>query len=218
MERLPRLLVPLAVSLSVSLVGFIGAPVALASAVTPAKGPDMVPAPAGAAWPLHPEPEVVSGFAPPTSRWGPGHRGVDLRGALGQPVRAAVAGTVTFAGRLAGRGVVVVSHGRTRTTYEPVTASVGVGDPVRAGTMLGRLELFGSHCFPAACLHWGLLAGERYLDPLSLVGSGPVRLLPWRTGHGGSGTAGPGSGTLPPDGVPQLPGWRPLGDAALFRA
>jgi murein DD-endopeptidase MepM/ murein hydrolase activator NlpD len=140
---------------------------------------------------------------------------VDLRGTVGQRVRAARAGTVTFAGRLAGRGVVVVSHGDTRTTYEPVAASVDVGDRVRAGAAIGALELLGSHCLPAACLHWGLLEGERYLDPLTLVGAGPVRLLPW-LGAAGPGPTGLGRavGAL----VPQLPSWRPPGDTALFRA
>ncbi len=182
-----------------------------------ALGPAPAPAQPDAVWPLDPQPEVVSGFDPPTSTWGAGHRGVDLLGSPGQPVRAARAGTVTFAGRLAGRGVVVVSHGATRTTYEPVAASVPVGDHVDAGTRIGRLELLGSHCLPRACLHWGLLEGERYLDPLTLVGGGPVRLLPWLGGAGAVvaplARAGDPSGAV----VPQLPGWRPLGRAALFR-
>jgi peptidase M23-like protein len=136
-------------------------------------------APADGVWPLDPRPEVVSRFDPPESRWGAGHRGVDLAGRVGQPVRAAAPGRVTFAGRLAGRGVVVVDHGGTRTTYEPVAATVAVGDTVHAGATLGRLELFASHCFPRACLHWGLVEGAgHYLDPLTLVGAGPVRLLP----------------------------------------
>ena len=135
-------------------------------------------APGSGVWPLDPRPEVVAAFAPPATSYGPGHRGVDLRGRVGQPVRAAEAGTVTFAGRLAGRGVVVVSHGDTRTTYEPVEATVAVGDEVPAGAALGTLQLFGSHCFPRSCLHWGLLRGDTYLDPLSLVGAQPVRLLP----------------------------------------
>lgn len=178
----------------------------------PARAVDATPAPAGGAvWPLDPQPEVVSPFHPPASRWGAGHRGVDLLGAVGASVRAAQPGTVTFAGRLAGRGVVVVSHGSTRTTYEPLTATVAVGDPVDAGTVLGRLELLGSHCLPRACLHWGLLEGERYLDPLTLVGGGPVRLLPLDAG------AEP-PWDLPASPVPQLPGWQPLGQGALFRA
>lgn len=140
-------------------------------------------APAGV-WPLQPVPSVVRAFDPPTSTWGAGHRGVDLAGSVGEAVRAALAGTVTFAGSLAGRGVVVVDHGATRTTYEPVTPSVTVGDEVRAGEVIGTLTLTLSHCLPSACLHWGLIrnADDVYLDPLSLIGLGaPVRLLPlWR--------------------------------------
>lgn len=133
--------------------------------------------PAGV-WPLDPEPEVVAGFDPPADRYGAGHRGVDLAGAAGQAVRTALAGEVTFAGRLAGKGVVTVTHGDTRTTYEPVTASVTVGDAVGAGDVIGTLEPFASHCAPRTCLHWGWLRGEEYLDPLRLVGGGPVRLVP----------------------------------------
>ncbi|MBS44897.1 MAG: peptidase M23 [Nocardioides sp.] len=132
-------------------------------------------------WPLVPQPAVVHDFDPPSDPYGAGHRGVDLAGSPGQVVRAALAGRVSFAAVLAGRGVVVVDHGGTRTTYEPVTASVAAGDQVTAGAPLGRLALPGSHCLPTACLHWGWLRGEVYLDPLDLVGAGPVRLLPlWR--------------------------------------
>lgn len=134
-----------------------------------------------AVWPLAPRPEVVDGFAPPPSEWAAGHRGVDLLGSQGQSVRTAQEGTITFAGLLAGRGVVVVSHGETRTTYQPVTATVNVGDVVLAGQNIGALQTFGSHCWPRACLHWGLLEGDIYLNPLTLVGAGPVRLLPLYT-------------------------------------
>jgi murein DD-endopeptidase MepM/ murein hydrolase activator NlpD len=149
------------------------------SAPGTARADEVEPAPAGSAvWPLAPTPAVVGGFDPPESRWGAGHRGVDLAGSPGQPVRSALAGTVTFAGELAGRGVVTVDHGATRTTYEPVEASVVVGDAVGAGDRIGRLQSGGSHCAPQTCLHWGLLDGDDYLDPLTLVGAGPVRLLP----------------------------------------
>jgi murein DD-endopeptidase MepM/ murein hydrolase activator NlpD len=165
-----------------------------------------------ALWPLQPQPEVVRRFDPPTSPWGAGHRGVDLLGAPGQPVHAALAGTVAFAGTLAGRGVVVVDHGGLRTTYEPVSPSVPVGTAVAAGGELGGLQTGLSHCLPRTCLHWGLLRGEEYLDPLSLLGFAPIRLLP---------LAGPlwfGSGAVSPV-VPtgSLPGsalLRPWGEPA----
>jgi murein DD-endopeptidase MepM/ murein hydrolase activator NlpD len=167
---LPRRLGANLVPLAIGALLLIACPPALAS------DPDPV-----GAWPLQPEPEVVRGFDPPDIVWAPGHRGVDLHGTPGQAVRAALPGSVTFAGMLAGRGVVVVGHGDTRTTYEPVSASVVVGTVVPQGAVIGSLALAGSHCLPRACLHWGWLRGETYLDPLGLIGAGPVRLLPlWR--------------------------------------
>ncbi len=75
----------------------------------------------------------------------------------------------------------MVDHGATRTTYEPVVSSVRVGDVLARGQPIGALELAGSHCFPRACLHWGWKRGSTYLDPLLLVGGGPIVLLPlWR--------------------------------------
>lgn len=151
-----------------------------AAAVGSPAPPVATPDPAGnGSWPLSPNPEVVHGFAPPASAWGTGHRGVDLAGATGQPVLAALGGQVLFAGSIAGKGVVVVGHGATRTTYEPVTPLVQVGDRVARGAPIGVLRA-GGHCMPATCLHWGWLRGDTYLDPLELVGAtGPVRLKPW---------------------------------------
>lgn len=167
----PRLLLVLVVLLAVP----IGAARGAAAAVT--EQPDPV-----GVWPLEPEPPVALGFDPPEHDWGSGHRGVDLRGTAAQVVVSALPGTVTFAGVIGGKRVVVVDHGSTRTTYEPVAPLVDVGQVVEAGDPLGWLMVPFSHCYPAACLHWGWRRGEDYLDPLALVGAdGQVRLLPlWR--------------------------------------
>lgn len=151
-------------------------------------------------WPLPgPSPAVARPFAPPEHRYGAGHRGADLAGWPGESVLAAGAGRVSFAGLLAGRGVVVVVHGALRTTYEPVTTSVAVGASVAAGEVIGTLEAGHLGCPAAACLHWGLRRGEQYLDPVRLVAPGPVRLLPV-----------PGAGAVPAPpvinaGVPRFP-------------
>lgn len=130
-------------------------------------------------WPLSPQPVVVAAFDPPEHPYGPGHRGVDLAGSLGQPVRAVASGTVSFAGQVAGRGVVVVDHGRLRSTYEPVLRAVARGDEVVGGTVVGTLAVVGGHCLPAVCLHLGARDGDTYVDPLELLPPlGPVRLLP----------------------------------------
>lgn len=133
----------------------------------------------GWTWPLGDGPaDVGRAFDPPETAYGAGHRGVDLVGEADAVVRAAGAGRVSYAGLLAGRGVVVVVHGDLRTTYEPVLSDVAVGQPVSAGQPLGRLAAGHPGCPAPACLHWGLRRGETYLDPLALLRAGPVRLLP----------------------------------------
>ncbi|MER7456152.1 M23 family metallopeptidase [Micromonospora sp. NPDC126480] len=130
-------------------------------------------------WPLPGTPPVVRRFDPPPQPWLPGHRGVDLAAAPGTPVLAAGTGTVTFAGAVAGRPVVTVGHDDgLRTTYEPVRPGVEVGVRVAAGTPIGLLRAGHPGCAATACLHWGLRRGDTYLDPLALLGRGPVRLLP----------------------------------------
>src|SRR3954470_4435763 len=118
-------------------------------------------------WPLPAPHRVVHGFDPPTHDWLPGPRGVDIAALGGQPVMAAGAGTVSFAGRIGGVGVVAVRHpGGLETTYEPVQAAVRAGARVVTGTVLGVVLAHGSHCTPRVCLHWGLRRGSAYLDPL----------------------------------------------------
>lgn len=123
--------------------------------------------------------ELVRGFEPPLERWGAGHRGVDLVAKAGQPVHSPGAGTVTFAGTVAGRGVVTVAHpDGLRSSMEPVSANVTVGEHVEAGGELGEVGPTAGHCAPVVCLHWGVRDGETYVNPLRLVRSGPVVLLP----------------------------------------
>ncbi|MGV9644158.1 murein hydrolase activator EnvC family protein [Streptomyces sp. NPDC003514] len=140
----------------------------------------------GRAWPVGSRPPVLRAWEPPATPYGRGHRGVDLAAPAGTPVRAVAAGRVSFAGRVAGKGVVSVELAGTgdpplRTTYGPVRASVGKGEEVAAGDVVGTVEPAGSHC-PAVCLHWGLRRGEGYLNPLALLPPwllhGPSRLLP----------------------------------------
>lgn len=134
-------------------------------------------------WPLRPPPPVARGFDAPTPDWRPGHRGVDLPGAPGQPVYAAGDATVVFAGMLAGRPVVSLAHpGGLRTSYEPVRAAVRAGRPVTAQTVIGALVAGHLGCRAAACLHWGAMwgpaSGAHYVDPLGLLKSTSVRLKP----------------------------------------
>ena len=130
-------------------------------------------------WPLAPRPAVARPFSAPKTRYGAGHRGVDLAAAPGQPVLAVDAGTVMHVGVIAGRGTVSVLHSSgLRSTYEPVVAAVHRGDVVARGDPLGTVSDVAGHCTPQACLHLGAVRGRTYVDPLQLLGTRRVRLLP----------------------------------------
>jgi murein DD-endopeptidase MepM/ murein hydrolase activator NlpD len=164
----------------VLVLGALTAVVALTAPVSASAAPD------GTGWraPTGEPIRVIRGFLPPRQRWLAGHRGIDLAAAPGAAIVAAGPGVVTYVGKLAGRGVVTVTHGTLRTTYEPVRATVAAGDRVDAGQQIGTLEAVG-HCGSQTCLHWGLLRDDTYLDPLSLLRRGPSRLLPvWPFGGG----------------------------------
>lgn len=144
------------------------------------------PATVPAATHRRPVPGVVLVAADiPAQNWKPGHRGVDLDAGAGTPVRASEAGTVRFAGVVAGTPTVSVDHGNgLRTTYEPVLAQVRAGDRVEQGTVLGTLADTAALPETArreAGLHWGAVLAdpaERYVDPMTLLA--PVRVRLWR--------------------------------------
>jgi murein DD-endopeptidase MepM/ murein hydrolase activator NlpD len=120
---------------------------------------------------------------------------VDLATVPGEPVRAAGSGIVTFAGFVAGRGVVVVQHpDGLRTEYEPVAPAVRAGGSVAAGERIGMVSGQHDSCRPDGCLHWGARRGSTYIDPLSLLEPlGVVRLVPLDV-RGSPGLGGEPSG------------------------
>jgi len=99
------------------------------------------------------------------------HRGADLEAPPGQAVRAACAGRVHFAGRVAGKGrVVSVRCGRWRASYVGLgEIVVRAGQPVRLREPLGRAA--GNEG-----LHFGVRREGRrfgYVDPLRFLRSDP---------------------------------------------
>jgi murein DD-endopeptidase MepM/ murein hydrolase activator NlpD len=111
------------------------------------------------------------GFSAPATRWGPGHRGVDLAADPGDPIHAAGEGSVSFAGAVAGvRWVSVAHNDGVVTSYGPL-ASIAVeeGDTVRQGGVLGTLA--PGHGPLHTGLHWSARRDGEYIDPLGLLGS-----------------------------------------------
>jgi murein DD-endopeptidase MepM/ murein hydrolase activator NlpD len=152
-----------------------------------AEPPAPAPSPVAARWVVPVDGEVTRPFEPLPHPFAAGHRGVDLRGSPWTPVRAAGDGVVAFAGMVAGRPVMSIDHANgLRTTYEPVDPTVGAGQRVPRGAVIGTLRVGHAGCPAAACLHWGLRRGETYLDPMSLLAPPRIRLLPLSVGPSSS--------------------------------
>ena len=124
-------------------------------------------------WPPPAPAPVTDPFREPACRWCPGNRGIEYGTAAGVPVAAIAAGTVTFAGAIAGTGyvVVLVADGRRLTYGRLGSITVAAGDAVARGTRLG---------ITTGRLHLGLRDGDRYVDPAPYVGveRTVVRLVP----------------------------------------
>ena len=152
--RLPAAL--LAACSSAVLVPLVAAPALAASAPSDAPGyrpPVVAP--------------VKDRFRPPTARWAAGNRGLDYDVAPATPVTASAAGAVTFAGPVAGSLHVVVLHADGLRTSYSFLRSVAVrrGDRVEQGQLLGK---------SGDGLHFGVRAGETYIDPALLLGGAPA--------------------------------------------
>lgn len=159
---------------------------------------------------------VVEGYSAPADRYGPGNRGIDYDTTPGQPVRAAAAGTVTFAGAVAGARHVTVAHADgIRTTYAFVaTVLARRGQEVAGGEVVATA---GDR------LHLSARLGEAYLDPAVLLAAASpptVRLLPdAEPARPAVGRPGAGGGAVSPaaaawlDRAPPEPGPRGPGRA-----
>jgi murein DD-endopeptidase MepM/ murein hydrolase activator NlpD len=134
-------------------------------------GDDAEPAPSLASgswtWPVAGARTVERAFEPPAHAYGAGHRGIDVTAAPGSDVSAPAAGTVLFAGPVAGRSVVTIDHGGgVVSSFDPVVPAVASGDVVGPGITVGHLEDGDAmHC-PDGCLHVGVRVDGAYADPL----------------------------------------------------
>ena len=106
-------------------------------------------------------------------RWCPGHQALGYRLAAGSPVTAVAAGTVEFAGVVAGVAYVTIGQAEGwRATYgglHPVT--VREGSRVTAGQRLGVTTTWFT---------FSLRHDSQYVDPAPMLGRwrGRLRLLP----------------------------------------
>jgi hypothetical protein len=104
--------------------------------------------------------------------YGPGNRGIEYATQPGDVVGAAAAGTVVFAGTVAGRRYVTIRHADgVRTAYGPLRdVLVVAGAAVEQGQPIGTAA--GAVLFTAR-------VGDTYIDPATLLsGNVTVHLVP----------------------------------------
>jgi septal ring factor EnvC (AmiA/AmiB activator) len=123
----------------------------------------------GYAWPMCGP--VTSEYGP---RWGRVHRGLDLGGGVGTPIRAAKAGSVVFAGRQGGYGnLVLINHGDGVTTaYAHLSRfAVSSGSSVGQGQTIGAVGMTGNTTGPH--LHFETRVNGRAVNPRQYLSGSP---------------------------------------------
>ena len=118
---------------------------------------------------------VVRGFDARAGPYGPGHRGIDIAAAMGEPVRAPAAGRLVFAGPVAGTTWVSLR------IAPGVLVTVGpvVDPPVRGGLVRSRSPIGRVAPGHGATLHLGVRVDGVYVDPLPYLLDRPrARLAP----------------------------------------
>ena len=140
------------------------------SAAAEVFAPDVVDAMPFGTWPWPVTGPVIRGFDPPTSPFGAGHRGIDIAVPFGTPILAPDAGTVSFAGRVAGELFVTIDHGGgLASTYSWLSATgVRKGDVVALGQPIGATGN-GHPGSTVPHLHLGVKLDGEYLNPLEIL-------------------------------------------------
>ena len=152
-------------------VALLVAAVSLATAIAPSQ------ALGAEAWTWPVEGEVITPYRYGGDPFAAGqHRGIDIAAPVGEAVRAATAGTVTFAGTAGDSGLTVAvrtADGRFDTSYLHLDAlGVSEGEDVPEGAELGTAGTTGSRSAVAPHVHFGVRASgddHAYRDPMRFL-------------------------------------------------
>jgi len=122
------------------------------------------------------EAPVADPYRPPEDPFGPGNRGIEYDTEPGQVVRAAAAGTVVFAGAVAGSLHLTGDHGGGVVSSYSFLRRMSV----RAGAAVDQGQVVG---IAGERLHFGVRVDSSYVDPASFIGVRRVRgrLVPLRS-------------------------------------
>jgi murein DD-endopeptidase MepM/ murein hydrolase activator NlpD len=119
-------------------------------------------------WPV--EGPIIRFFEAPATPYSAGHRGIDIAVPFGTAIHAPAAGTVTFAGWIAGSMFMTVDHGDgVKTSYSWVSGfAVAKGDAVNRGEVIAYSG-HGHPDVPTPHLHFSARVNGVYIDPLLLL-------------------------------------------------
>lgn len=131
--------------------------------------PALLASPAAAEWQPPVDAPIVDPFRPPTTRYGPGNRGLEYGVAEGQTVRAVDDGVVVFAGRVGGPAHVTIDHGEGLRSTAAFVDRIDVvrGQRVRQGQVIGAA---------GPGFHLTARLGGVYVDPALLIAGHEVSL------------------------------------------
>ncbi len=128
------------------------------------------------AWPIAAPHPIARPYLAPATPYASGHRGIDIRAAVGAELLAPANGVVHFAGVVVDRPVLSIDHGGgVISSYEPVDTTLREGDVVRRGEVTGRVR--AGHCSSGACVHVGVRIDGEYVSPLLFLGGQPRAVL-----------------------------------------
>lgn len=127
-------------------------------------------------WPVRSPWEIRREFVAPESRYGAGHRGIDLSTGPGDEIVSPADGTVFFTGLVVDRSVISIRHANGLTSsFEPVTSELAAGQNVVRGDRIGTVAA-GGHCADS-CVHFGVRLHGQYVSPRLPLGSLPRAIL-----------------------------------------
>lgn len=134
--------------------------------------PSSVPAPSSPhrmLWPIHGAITSYFGYRLLRVDGSNFHTGIDIAGTMGEPVHAAVAGTVTLAGWNGGYGLcVIISDGNTEYYYGHASVLlVKRGEWVGAGQVIARVGSTGQSTGPH--VHFEIRVDNEPVDPLPFL-------------------------------------------------
>jgi hypothetical protein len=113
-------------------------------------------------------------FYLPATKWGSGHRGIDMQLVRSEVLTSPFDGTVHFKGKVVNRDVLTLrSPSGLLASFEPLCSELTVGEEVKEGQAIGKLcegyADYESHC--ENCIHFSVRSDYGYLNPLLFVSS-----------------------------------------------